>query len=98
MDMYDNTSKGHENNTIHYCRFPLNSWFISFCKLRSIHVKEMCFDIKYLMWPLKQNYGNQHVKRENSEKKYWLPTALIASFKAIYSFQSQMQQRKTVEE
>lgn len=90
MDMYDNTSKGHENNTIHYCRFPLNSWFISFCKLISIHVKETCFDIKYIMLQLKQNYGNQHVKREN--------TALIASFKAIYSFQSQMQQRKTVEE
>lgn len=29
MDMYDNTSKGLENNTIHYCRFLLNSWFIS---------------------------------------------------------------------
>lgn len=72
--------------------------FIIFCKLISIHVKEMCFDIKYLMWPLKQNYGNQQVKRENSEKKYWLPTALIASFKAIYSFQSQMLQRKTFEE
>lgn len=38
------------------------------------------------------------VERGNSEKKYWLPTALIDSFKAIYSFQSQMQQRKTFEE
>lgn len=45
-----------------------------------------------------ESWKSTPVDRENSEKKYWLPTALIASFKAIYSFQSQMQQRKTVEE
>lgn len=53
MDMYDNISKGYENNIIYYCYFFLNSWFIIFCKLISIYVKEMCFDIKYFMWLLK---------------------------------------------
>lgn len=53
MDMYDNICKGYENNIIYYCYFFLNSWFIGFCKLISIYVKEMCFDIKYFMWLLK---------------------------------------------